>query len=213
MNTKINKYNYFLFDWDGCLARTLDIWLDAYKQVFAEYDMYPSDEVITEKIFGGWDNPKKLGITDIDTYTKKLLKIVNEKSKTVPLYPNAIETLKTLKNRNKKIALITTSTRRLIEPPLKYHKITEFFDLILTTDDLAEDKPNPKLSKVALETLKGRKEEAVIIGDSKKDLMLAINSNIDSILFYPEEHNLFYDIEKLKAYNPTHIIKNLSEII
>ena len=75
----MKHYNYILFDWDGCLAKTLDIWLEAYKQIFSEYGIYPEDNFITQQIFGDWNGPSKVGIKDVESYTKKLLTKENEK--------------------------------------------------------------------------------------------------------------------------------------
>jgi len=73
----MKTYNTILFDWDGCLAKTLNIWLAAYKTVFAEYGLKPDTETIMHTVFEDWNGSKKLGITDIDTYTEKLMNIVN----------------------------------------------------------------------------------------------------------------------------------------
>ena len=73
----MKKYKLYLYDWDGCLAKTLNIWLDAYKKLFSEYGIQISEQTITTKVFGDWEGPKKVGIQDNEKFTKELLNLVS----------------------------------------------------------------------------------------------------------------------------------------
>lgn len=55
----MKTYTYILLDWDGCLAKTLDLWLEVYQQTFAEYNIFPEDKAIIQQVFGDWNGPKK----------------------------------------------------------------------------------------------------------------------------------------------------------
>ncbi len=70
----MKTYNYLLFDWDGCLAQTLEVWRDSYVSIFAEYDLHPTKKQITTEVFGDWDGPLNIGLPkkDLDQFTKKL---------------------------------------------------------------------------------------------------------------------------------------------
>lgn len=58
-----------------------------------------------------------------------------------------------------------------------------------------------------------KKESSIIIGDSKSDLGAAKSASIDSILYYPRHNELFYDLDTLKTYEPTYVIRDFAEII
>ncbi len=206
------NYQYILFDFDGCLARTLDIWLNAYKETFAEENLYPSDREITTQVFGDWNGPKKFGAKDNDQYTEKLLNRVNSNYPNAQLYANSVEILKYVKSLNKKMALITSSQLAMIDKALINNKIKNFFDTILTAEDVTKHKPDPEIILKALERLGGRKEQTLVIGDSKSDLGAAKNAGVDSVLFYPKSHQLFYELEYLKSFDPKYIIGNLTEL-
>jgi len=208
----VKAYKYIFFDWDGCLAKTLQIWLEAYKAVFAEYGIYPEDREIAEKVFGDWNGPRKLGVEDIDSFTRKLLAIVNEKSLDVKLHDGVKEILDTLKSRGRRLALLTSSKRAIIETGLRNNRIEEYFEIIFTTEDVENNKPHPEMINKAINKLNGNKEGSIMIGDSKKDLGAANNAKIDSILFYPKEHELFYDFELLNSYKPTYVIDDFKEL-
>lgn len=209
----MKKYNYILLDWDGCLAKTLDIHLDSYKKTFAEYGIYPEDRIITQEVFGDWNGPKKLGIDDIDTYTKKYLQKVNETYPTVSLYEEVADTLNTLKNRGKRMALITTSLRSTVQPALEHNNLTNMFDIFLSAEDVKNHKPDPEIINKALAQLNGIKEKAIIIGDSKSDLGAANSARIDSILYFPEHNEMFFDLEILKSFHPTYIVKDFKKVL
>ena len=210
----MNKYKYLLFDWDGCLARTLEVWLDAYKQVFSEFDIHPTDKEITSQVFGDWNGPIKLGISsnDIEKYTEKLLKIVNHSLESVELYENVLETILKFHQLGKKLAILTTSKISTLGPALIHYDLRQYFDIIITAEDVKKHKPDPEIIEIALKAMGGVKAEAIIIGDSKSDLGAAKNAGVDSVLFYPKSHKIFYDLEQLKTYQPTFIVKNFNEL-
>lgn len=209
----MKQYKFILLDWDGCLAKTLDIHLQSYEKTFAEYGIYPEDREITQKVFGDWNGPKKLGITDIDTYTKKYLNRVNKAYPTVGLYEDVFETLTVLKNMEKKLALITTSLKSTVQPALANNNLTNMFDVFLGSEDVIKHKPDPEIIFKALDLLNGEKNQAIIIGDSKSDLGAASNAGIDSLLFFPEYNKAFYDLKVLKTYNPTYVVTDFKEVL
>ncbi len=191
----MKKYTFILFDWDGCLAQTLQIHLKAYKDTFAEYGIFPSDFEVTKKVFGDWNGPAHLGVKDVKTFTDKYLARVHKSFIDAPLYPHALSMVQTLSQSGKKLALVTTSTVQLIAPAIERVGMDQFFSVVLTAEDVTHHKPDAEIVNKALEKLDGKGEEAVIIGDSKSDLGAAQNVGIDSVLFYPPDHELFYPLE------------------
>ena len=209
----MKQYSYLLFDWDGCLTKTLELALDTYKKTFAEYGVYPDNKTIVDKVLGDWSGPKKLGIKDIDIFTKKLLSKISETYSSAGLYEGAMKTLTNLKRKGKKLALITTSPKAIVWPGIEYNNLENMFDVYLMADDVKNHKPDPEIINKSIEKLEGDKNQSIIIGDSKSDLGAAINAGIDSILFYPKEHKKIYDLSMLKRYNPTFIVNNFEDIL
>lgn len=209
----MKNYSFILFDWDGCLAKSLDIVLDAYKAVFAVYDIYPDDRTITHEVFGDWNGPKKLGIKDIDTYTQRFLSKVNEKYPSVTLYKDVYDVLVKLKSKGKKMALITTSKRDSIQPVLINNRLDSMFDVILAAEDVSNHKPDPEIINKAIVRLGGSKDTSILVGDSKSDLGAANNAGIASILFYPKHNERFYKINELKKFKPTYIVNDFKKVL
>lgn len=204
-----NKYKYILFDWDGCLAETLEVWMHAYEVVFARYGVNPTKQEIAFH-FGDWKAPKYFGINDVDGCFKQIDEIVNNDLKKVALSPCAFDLLNDLR-KSKHLAILSSTPREILEEALKYNYIYDYFETILAGEDVINHKPNPEVINKGLEFLGGSKDEAVMIGDSRKDIEAAKNAGIDSILFYPKNHSVFYNFKSLTEYKPTYIISNFSE--
>ena len=206
-------YQYLLLDWDGNLAQTLGLWLDVFRLVLADRGLTPTDEAIAQSFGKTEQFFAQLGVSDPATLYETADRIGKAALPEVELYPEALEVLNEFKARGKQTALITSSNRDNIEPLLEKYDLHALFDVVVAREDTAEQKPHPEPLEKALALLGGTKEQAVMIGDSDKDLGAANNAGIDSILFYPKEHAKFYDLKTLQSYKPTHVVGNFKEIL
>jgi HAD superfamily hydrolase (TIGR01549 family) len=175
-----------IFDLDGTIATfNLD-----YKMVRADVRTYllnngiPSSLLaVNENIFEMLNKTeiylKNQGkpTTVIQTLRKEAMKITEkyelEAATKTSLLSGATETLKTLKNRNVKLALCTINSQRSMNYILKRFSLTEFFDTTIPREKAAHVKPNPEHLKAALEILKAEPQETIVIGDSATDMQAA----------------------------------------
>ncbi len=194
-----NKVDTILFDWDGTLAQTLEVWLQTFKEAYAKVGVHPSDKDISSK-FGKWDAYIELGVDpkDFETYNQHL-EVVYERLEKVELYPGAKAVLQQLKKDGYKIGLVSTSTTKMLNAALKNHGIGQLFDVVVSADDTEKHKPDPTPIYIALEKVGSSKENAVFVGDSDKDTGAAHTAEIPLLLFAPKQHKLFYDLESLRA--------------
>lgn len=208
----MKHYKYILLDWDGNLAKTLDIWLVACREVLEKRGYFLSDEEIAAG-FGQFPRQmRELGIKDYNEAMDEADMIAKRKLPDVELYPDALDVLRYLHQSDKKLALLTSSFHENIGHLLDRYNIRELFDVIVAGDDVNHHKPHPECIEKALAELNGSKDEAVIVGDSDKDLGAAKNAGIDSIWFYPPEHKKFYDKTKLESFDPTYIVEDFRKI-
>lgn len=211
--TRKKTYNYLLFDWDGCLADTLSCWMKSYKKAFAQFDIFPSEEEIVNKVFGGWDNPKKLGIKNINKFNSILVPDINNKLKKAKLHKNVKKTLIQLKKIGIKIAIVTTAKRDSVLPALEKHQLKKIIDVFLGKEDVKNTKPNPEIIKKAIKLLNANKKSSLMIGDSKSDVQAGINAHIDTLIFYPAQNQKFYTLENLKKLKPNYLITNFDDLL
>jgi pyrophosphatase PpaX len=209
----MKRYTYILLDWDGNLARTLDLWLQACKVILSQEGFAPSDEEIASS-FGKIDEYfASLGMADPQAVFDRVDQLGRQKLPEVELYPDALEVLERLKGMQKKTALITASERGNIQHLLDKYDMHPLFDAVVTRDEVAHHKPHPEPLLKGLERLGGNPAEAVMIGDSDKDIGAATNAGMDSILFYPPEHAKFYNLEKLQKLKPTYIVDDFRRVL
>jgi len=74
--------------------------------------------------------------------------------------------LKKLKNRWLKLACCSNSIKNSIEMMLSKTWILEYFDLIISNEDVKEPKPSPEMYLKAMEKLNIKSEETIIVEDS-----------------------------------------------
>lgn len=210
-------FEYIFLDWDGCLAKTLDLWLEQYKNICKERGINiseMSDIEIVEKSFGKWAiGLKNLGVKDYDAAYKEAVDKIMKVYASVALYPGAEELLTRLKKRGKKIALISSSYKSWLERPLKHQGLKKYFDFVVARDDVVQGKPDPEQIYLAAKELSADLSKAVIVGDSDGDIKAGRAAKISTVCFFPEMNERFYKKEFLLAQNPDFVIRDLLELL
>lgn len=209
-------YKYILFDWDGTLAKTLDVWLDAYKEVSNDLKVDLSkfhDKEIVKIFFGKQgDGYKEFGLNNVKEIYEKVKAIVDIKVQSVLSYENTKETLEMLVSKGIKLALHTTSNRNLLYPAIVNLDFEKYFQIILTKDDVVNPKPDPEVINKELEFLNAKNEECLIVGDSDKDMQTGKNSKVDTCLFYPQDNERYYSENDIKSFGADFVINDLMEL-
>lgn len=188
-----------LFDWDGTLARTLEVWLETFRDAYSSVGVDLTDKQIGAQ-FGNWNAPSELGVVeeDVPAYTKELEK-VHARLDSVTLYDGAYEVLSRLKSSGHKLALVSTSARKVIDIPLHNNGLQDMFDVVISAEDTAKHKPDPEPLLLAVDRLESAIERTVFVGDSDKDVGACKNAQMQLALFTPESHQIFYDIDALTS--------------
>ena len=87
----------------------------------------------------------------------------------IELLDNAEKVLQTIKNNNIKIGIVTNNFTKPTLKILKYHKIKDYFDAIITADDVEKSKPHPESVLKLCEKLKVQPDETMLVGDTPND--------------------------------------------
>lgn len=174
-----------VWDLDGTLLNTIDDLADSVNFALSKYNL-PNKTVAEVKnavgngvalliercINKGSENPKFTEILQAfkEHYSK------NSAVKTAP-YPEISETLKTLKTRCYKLAVVSNKFENAVaELCRKYFPNT--FDVVIGESTQIKRKPAPDMLYKALELLKVGKNEIYFIGDSEVDIQTAANAEI-----------------------------------
>ena len=121
--------------------------------------------------------------------------------KELQLYKGIDTLLKKLKNSDYTLAIATNAYRGSTLESLGHLNIVDYFSSIACYDDVGRGKPAPDMLEKNLEDTKFKSEEAIFIGDSKRDLMAAQSLNMDYIMInwgFSDYEDAIHSVEKLK---------------
>jgi putative hydrolase of the HAD superfamily len=120
------------------------------------------------------------------------------------LFPNAKETLEELQSIGFQMHIITNGFSEVQYIKLENCGLIHFFDVIVCSEVIGKNKPDPLIFQHALSEAKADSKNSLMIGDDyHADINGAIQSGMHAILFDPFE----------KEYsNYEYVIKDLSEV-
>ncbi len=176
-----------LFDMDGTLADTETLHFKAAQQVlldkgikldnlaFSEYVGISEEEI--------WKKAKsRLGIKDsFSEFEKARRKHYFNIIKGIKPITGLNVFLEELKSKNIEIALVTSSGREVVDATLSALKIKNYFNVIVSADDVKLKKPDSEPYLLAMNMLKRQKKECIAIEDSVHGIESAKKAGIKCI--------------------------------
>jgi len=208
-----DTFETFLIDWDGTLANTIQMWQQVLLETYEEFDVHPSTEGFMEASFGRWNAPLDYGIEDLETFNRKLFFKAQHWLPEAELFDGAADVLKQLNSLGKRLVLITSSTRSVIEPALQHNKLNGVFDHVITADDVTHHKPDPVAVIHALELTDSSPEQAVMVGDSSNDIRAAHAADVAALLVYPQEHRSYFSQEYIDSLGADLVLDSIKELL
>jgi pyrophosphatase PpaX len=215
------NYLYIFFDWDGCLADTLDIWMDLYKLALRKRGIETAEQAIVRELFNDWSGPGRFGVQDVEAFAGEIIAGLEQRVAEVVLNPSARWILEQLHSAGKKNAILTGSKRSYVQGVLAREGMNRLVDLIVALDDVTRLKPHPEAVQKALHILRpagahGEKgegrEQAVMVGDSNKDIEMGRNAGIATVLYFPDHNRRFYEEQWLSRCGPDYTIRDFREL-
>jgi phosphoglycolate phosphatase len=104
-----------------------------------------------------------------------------EAARSAKIFEGISEALKSLRNMKLRIGLCTISSEKTTTYLLKRFRIEQFFDAVITRESVYDIKPHPTHLEAALDALEVTSEEAILVGDSVKDIECAIQLNVIAV--------------------------------
>ncbi|MDR1993193.1 MAG: HAD family hydrolase [Nitrososphaerota archaeon] len=100
-------------------------------------------------------------------------KYEKEAANTTNLIPGALETLRTLKTHCLKIGLCTLNSKAATTYILNRFKINEYFQTVITREQVTQVKPDTHQLELTLNTLGVSADVTIVVGDSVLDMQSA----------------------------------------
>ena len=167
-----------LFDLDGVLVDTEDSYTEFWYSID---EIYPTGIENFAKVIKGTTLNSILNLyfksDEIRDDIKRRLKAF-ERDMPFVLFPGALNLLKSLKNRGKRIAIVTSSpvekmSRLMTEIP----EMKACVDVLITDEDVIESKPSPEGYLLAASRLNVEPCRCVVVEDSINGLSAGRNAN------------------------------------
>ncbi len=181
----MKKIKAVLFDFDGTIFDTNKLILESWKEVFRVKNAAEKSEseilatfgepllVTMEKWFPGEADEC---ISIYRNYQKNIF------FEMIEIYPGMEELIKKLKALGYFNAIVTSRLTSSTIDTLEKYDLRRYFDIVVTCDDTDRHKPDPEPVLLALSKLDISEEEAIMIGDSKFDILCAHNAGVKAML-------------------------------
>jgi phosphoglycolate phosphatase len=125
------------------------------------------------------------------------------------LRPCVKDFLHTIKSQGIRAGLVSNVGDKTLHKALSKLSLTDFFDVILSRNDVLNLKPNPEGLNLAIEKLGIGKDSSIYLGDSLDDLNAARNAGM-RIMIITDGENLRADI---LAAEPDYVIQGYEELL
>lgn len=177
-------FRALLFDFDGLILDTETPWVEVWKTIYAEHGHeYPME--LWMQIIGGWGDtdfdpvvtlqglcPAKL---DLDALQSRHLEQSNTIILNSPVMAGVRETLADAKRLGLRCAITSSSERAWVEPHLGRLGLLDYFEKIITGDDVQKGrtKPHPDIYLKALSALEMDADQVLVFEDSPNGIKAA----------------------------------------
>jgi HAD superfamily hydrolase (TIGR01509 family) len=203
-----------LFDFDGTLAPSLPLWLEAYQIALRTFSLTLTDaEVLRRCFFRDWaDVAADLGACTALELQTEVDRGLQQSFARAALFPLVRDILERCREQGLRTALVTSSPRRLISTVAARLDVDHLFDFVICGDEVSNYKPHPEPLLRTLQALECEPHAAIMIGDSAADMLAGKAAGTRTALFMPDDHHRFHDGERLRATKPDFIFREHGEL-
>ncbi len=210
----MKNFEGIIFDIDGTLASTHDLIFESFNHVIKKYynKRLTTEEIVAlfgpteDVILKEWmkDNYEKARKDYYDFYESQHEEMAN-------IFPGLEEIIKLIKSKKIPLGIFTGKGRDTSIITLKAIKLHDYFDLIVTGDDVKEHKPAPEGIKKFLNAFNLRPEKVLMVGDTNTDVIASRNAGIRCALVLWDEFSrskysnaeadfIFYSVEEFQKF-------------
>ena len=176
VETYIENTYAFLFDLDGTLVITDEIYYNVWYEILFKYNIILTDEIFKKYIQGNNDTYVKnnllpnINITTLELSKLKdelFIKNINE----IKIVDGIYDILKNIKIQGHKICIVTNCNKNVSNKIVKFINIDKLIDFIISNDDCEFGKPNVEPYQKAITIYNINNNKCVIFEDSKTGLI------------------------------------------
>ena len=206
----MDKFTGIIFDIDGTLTSTNQLIFATFNHIAEKYlGRHFSDKEITS-FFGPTEDVilKQWCPDNYEEARKDYYEFYERNHKMADLYPGIIEVLDLLKKKNILLSIYTGKGRDASIITLQKLKIYDYFDLIITGDEVKDHKPSPEGITLFLEKFNLPKEKVLMVGDSSVDIKAARSAGVKVASVIWDS----YSVEAILKLKPDYLFHSVEEL-
>jgi HAD superfamily hydrolase (TIGR01509 family) len=215
LEKKMVMFAAVIFDWDGTLADTHRIVVGGFQRALAEVGVKVNVKFLERRIGIGARNSFRDALNYVGKpFDDRLLDLLVERktevqvglSGKVMLFDGAIDILDSLRGRVR-MALATMSNRKIIDKLLVEKNVGNYFDEVVSVDDVQRPKPDPEIFLRCASKLGVSPENCVVMEDSVFGVRAARSARMKCIVVPTGA----YAMEELEKEGPDLLVDSLLE--
>lgn len=204
------KIKGIIFDIDGTLTSTNQLIFDTFNHVAKKYSntSYSDKEIIS--FFGPTEEVilKELFPAEYDAVVEDYYQYYQSNHVIATSFSGLNELLKELKENSIILSIYTGKGRRSTIITLTELGLIDYFDMIVTGDDVEEHKPSAEGIVKFLNKFNLKPDEILMIGDAPADIIASSKAGVECISVLWDS----YSAEKVKLLNPKNLIYSVPEL-
>ncbi|QKY69911.1 pyrophosphatase PpaX [Lentibacillus sp. CBA3610] len=200
-----------LFDLDGTLIDTNELIIESFMHTFSHYGKKLSREQAIEFIGPPLrDSFQQFNSSQVDMMIETYRKHNQEHHDDyVKAFPNVAETLDELKRRDVQLGIVTSKMKGTVDMGLKVTGLADYFETIVTLDDVVHAKPHPESIMKAMNSLEADASSVLMVGDNSHDIEAGHNAGVKTA-------GVAWSLkgrEKLITYKPTYMLDDMLDLL
>jgi len=175
-----------IFDFDGLIIDSESAVFHTWQKFYSSYGLDLKMEDWAE-IIGRSDQDRDpmvalahaagKGFKEEET-RKNFDKELTEEMEKTGVFPGVWEVIANAKAAGLKLGIASSSSRSWVERHLQRIQLGEYFDVIVSSDDVEKAKPNPKIYMLAVQELALSPEQVVVFEDSPAGVLAAKRASL-----------------------------------
>jgi len=182
----MKKITTILFDFDGTIMDTNGLIINSWQHTFRTIEGKERPE---EEIIATLGEPLLLSMKNLlpSVDPHDAVEIYRQYqhgnfSDEISVFPGMEGMIRKLKLQGYKMGIVTSRMTNTTIKGLEKFNLTECFEAVVTCDHTEKHKPDPDPIYIALDKLGSKPDEAIMIGDTKFDILCAKNAGVGSVL-------------------------------
>jgi haloacid dehalogenase superfamily, subfamily IA, variant 1 with third motif having Dx(3-4)D or Dx(3-4)E len=207
------QYELLIFDWDGTLMDSAGFIVDSIQRACADLGIPVPDERACRRIIGlGLQQALQTLLPDLPEgdYPRLVERYRHHylgRDAEIPLFEGVEEGIRELHGAGFILAVATGKSMKGLERALDHSRLRTYFSATRCADQ-THSKPHPAMVEEILDELMLEKRQALVIGDTGHDMLMARNAGVDRLGVSYGAHLP----EDLHEHEPVAVLDSFNEV-